>query len=91
MSNRKITYDRLEKALRRRGYVAATPSADRVVFRHPDTELPIILPRMRKTEVLEPIDLLSVRNALANGGIVPKEKFDSLFQTDPVEPVACHH
>jgi hypothetical protein len=85
MSNRKITYDRLEKALQRRGYVATTPSADRVVFRHPDTELPVILPRFRKTEVLEPIDLLSVQNALANGGIVPKEKFDSLFQTDPIE------
>ena len=85
MSNRKITYDQLEKALCRRGYVATTPSADRVVFRHPETDLPVILRRMRKTEVLTPIDLLSVQNALANGGIVPKDKFDSLFQTEPIE------
>lgn len=84
MSNRRITYDQLEKVLQRRGYVAASPSPDRVVFRHPDTDLPVILRRMRKTEVLKPIDLLSVQNALANGGIVPKEQFDSLFQ-DPAE------
>jgi hypothetical protein len=84
MSNKKITYDQLERALRRCGYVADMPSGNRVVFRHPDTELPVILPRLRKREVLEPIDLLSVRNALANGGIVPKEQFDSLFQ-DPID------
>src|SRR5262249_3372017 len=41
--------------------------------------------RMRRREILKPMDLLSVQNALANGGIVAKEQFDSLFQAAPIE------
>ena len=40
---------------------------------------------MRRHEILKPIDLLSVQNALANGGIVPKNEFDSLFHQTPIE------
>jgi hypothetical protein len=85
MSNKNITYGQLQKLLVRLGYVDGAPSARRVVFRHPGSELPVILPRMRTKEVLKPIDLLSVQNALANGGIVPKEQFDSLFEVQPIE------
>jgi hypothetical protein len=85
MKNKEITYDKLEKTLFRLGYAADVPSGNRVVFRHPKTDLPIILPRMSRMESLRPIDLLSVQNALANGGIVPKEGFDSLFQVAPIE------
>src|SRR5437868_1864363 len=76
----RITYDQLEKVLLRLGYTADTQGRDRFVFRHPNTELPVIMRQMRRREVLKPIDLLSVQNALANGGIVPKEGFDALFQ-----------
>ena len=75
MKTKRITYRQLQNVLLRLGYVPAASG----VFRHPQTHLPIILPRMQSRAVLKPIDLLSVQNALANGGIVLKEDFDSLF------------
>lgn len=81
----KTTYGKLQKILLKLGYTADRPGVDRVVFRHPDTDLPIIMRRMRRNEILTSVDLLGVQNALANGGIVPKEKFDSLFETTPID------
>lgn len=81
----KITYEQLQHVLLGLGYSTDPPSGNRVVFRHPESEIHVILPRMRRREILKPIDLLSVQNALANGGIVPKEQFDSLFQKDPLD------
>jgi hypothetical protein len=85
MKNNKITYEQLQTVLLRLGYTADAPSSNCVVYRHPDSDIDVILRRMRRREILQPIDLLSVQNALANGGIVPKEQFDSLFQRSPVE------
>ena len=84
MKNKNITYGQLEDVLRRLGY---TPDAsgNRVVFRQPKTDLPVILRRMTPKEVMKPIELLSVQNALANGGVVPKDEFDSLFESEPIE------
>jgi len=81
----KITFGRLEKVLGRLGYIADPPGKNRAVFRHPDTSLPIIMRRMKRTEILTPVDLLDARNALANGGMVPKNEFDSLFETEPID------
>jgi hypothetical protein len=81
----KITFGRLEKVLGRLGYIADPLGRNRVVFRHPDTSLPIIMRRMRRTEILTPVDLLDARNALANGGIIPKNEFDSLFEMEPID------
>jgi hypothetical protein len=81
----KITFGRLEKVLGRLGYIADPPGSNRVVFRHPDTSLPIIMRRMRRNEILTPVDLLDAQNALANGGIVPKNEFDSLFEPTPLD------
>jgi hypothetical protein len=80
----KINYGRLQNVLGKLGYTADPPSTNRVVFRHADIDLPIIMRRMRRNEILKPIDVLSVQNALANGGIVPKEQFDSLFEVTPI-------
>jgi hypothetical protein len=41
--------------------------------------------RMRQNEILTPVDLLDARNALANAGMVPKNEFDSLFETAPLD------
>ena len=79
----RITFGQLEKALSKLGYIADPPGRNRVVFRHPDTSLPIIMRGMRRNEILTPVDLLDAQNALANGGIVPKDEFDSLFETPP--------
>jgi hypothetical protein len=75
----------MQKVLTKLGYVADAPGVDRVVYRHPDTDLPIFMRRMRRNEILKPVDLLSVQNALANGGMVPKSKFDALFEVTPIE------
>jgi hypothetical protein len=80
-----ITFGRLEKVLGRLGYIADPPGKNRVVFRHPETSLPIIMRRMRRNEILTPVDLLEAQNALAYGGIVPKNKFDALIEPEPLD------
>jgi hypothetical protein len=80
----KINFGRLQNVLGKLGYSANPSGTNRVVFRHADTDLPIILRRMRRNEILMPIDVLSVQNALANGGIITKEDFDSLFEQTPI-------
>jgi hypothetical protein len=93
MNRSKITFGQLRRVLERLGYTAesvklSSPnggvSRHPTVFRHPKSAITVILRRMRDREILKPIDLLSVQNALANGGIVPKERFDSLFH-EPIE------
>jgi hypothetical protein len=81
----KITFGRLEKVLGKLGYIADPPGRNRVVFRHPGTRLPIIMRGMRRNEALTPVDLLDAQNGLANGGIVPKGEFDSLFEAAPID------
>jgi hypothetical protein len=85
MKNNRISNEQLHKVLTHLGYAASAPGGNRVVYHHPDSRIDVILPRMRRREVLKPIDLLSVQNALANGGIVPKDEFDSLFHREPLE------
>jgi hypothetical protein len=85
MKNNRITSEQLHKVLTRLGYAAVAPGGDRTIYRHPDSRIDVFLPRMRRREVLKPIDLLSVQNALANGGIVPRDQFDSLFHREPIE------
>src|ERR1700722_1466789 len=80
----KIPFGRLEKVLGRLGYIADPPGRNRILFRHPDTTLPIIMRRMKRNEILTPVDLLDARNALANGGIIAKNDFDSLFEATPL-------
>ncbi len=80
-----IAFGRLEKVLVRLGYTPDPPGRNRVVFRHADTSLPIIMRRMDRDEILTPVDLLDVRNAMANGGIVPKNEFESLFEPSPID------
>ncbi len=80
----KVTYGKLQRVLVKLGYAADPPGINRIVFRHSESKLPIIIRRMRRNEILKPVDLLGVQTALANGGIVPKDKVDSLFQVDPI-------
>jgi hypothetical protein len=80
MTRKKITHGKLREVLQRLGYAEATPGKGPVVFRKPGRRLPIILPRMRRNAVVEPIHLLSVRKVLANDGVVPEDEFDALFE-----------
>jgi hypothetical protein len=80
----KINFNKLQNVLGKLGYSADSSNTNRVVFRHAEIDLPIIMRRMRRNEILKPIDVLSVQNALANGGVVPKEQFDSLFEETPI-------
>jgi hypothetical protein len=84
METKKITYGKLQDVLLRLGY-APTNRHDHGVFCHPKTRPPVILPRIQCRTVLKPINLFSVQNSLANGGIVPKGRFDSLFQMGPID------
>lgn len=84
MNSRKITYHRLEKVLRKLGY-EADRNGSALTFRHPNSDLPVILPNKRRIDHLSPVDLVSVRNTLANSGLVSKEHFESLFDREPME------
>jgi hypothetical protein len=85
MKNNKIRYEDLQRVLLRLGYTAIAQARNRVVYRHPENKIEVFLRRMRRTEFLKPIDLLSVQNTLAYSGMVPKEEFDSLFHPEPIE------
>lgn len=82
--DRKVTYNQLKHILCKLGYTEAT-SGTNIVFLQPERRLFIVLPRMRLNEEVKPMDLLSVQNTLANSGIVPKERFLSLFDREPIE------
>lgn len=71
----KITYKKLGEELERHGWKAETMETEEfgikrksTVFRNPDTDLFIVLPRARLTQAVEPIHLLHVRNVLENSG-----------------------
>ena len=74
-----ITYERLDIALRHLGYAPTSTGSGALVYRAPDRRLMIILPDKPATEMVNPINLLSVSLTLANDGVVPQEKFDRLF------------
>ena len=90
MKNDKVHFEQLREVLDKLGYVADPVNANHMVFRHPDRYLFIILPKMRRNDIVKPITLLSVRNTLTNSGVVAKDKFDSLFRAPP-EPIALWH
>jgi hypothetical protein len=78
--NSKVTYEQAHDVLLTLGYTSDSPHAEGVVYRHPKSSLPIIVRRMGKKDHLTPVDVLTIQNALENGGILPKSEFDSLFQ-----------
>lgn len=79
MTHEKVTFNQLRAVLLDLGY-EENGNGSHVIFRHPDSSIYVILPPMKRGSLLRSIDLLSVRNALANSGMVPKDKFDSLFK-----------
>jgi len=68
MKNKKLKYGQLRKMLVELGFSEQTTKCNHLVYRHPDSRLPIFLPRMRASAVVEPIDILGLRNALENAG-----------------------
>jgi hypothetical protein len=80
MMRKKITHGKLREVLQHLGYAEDAPAKGPVVLHKPGTRLPIILPRLRRNAVVEPIHLLHVRQVLANDGVVPEDQFDALFE-----------
>lgn len=52
-----VTYEHLQRVLHRLVYTANPRSGNRVIYHHPESAIDVILPRMRRHEVLRPIDL----------------------------------
>jgi hypothetical protein len=90
MKNDTVTFEQLRDVLLALGYVADPPNAKYMIFRHPDSYLFVILPKLRCRDIVAPMNLLSVRSTLANSGMVAKDEFDSLFRT-PMGSIALWH
>jgi predicted RNA binding protein YcfA (HicA-like mRNA interferase family) len=87
MKTRKLKYGELRQVLIGLGFCEQTTKSNHLVYRHPDSHLPIFLPRMRASAVVEPIEILSLRNALENAGF-----WDSLVrQTGTESPAEAVH
>ena len=94
--NPKMTYAQLQQVLEELGYAPETIELDAVngrasghhtIFRHPDSDLYIMLPGVMSTKSVEPIHLLRVRNVLKNAGF-----WDSLVrQTGTGNPAEAAH
>ena len=57
MKTRKLKYGELRQVLIGLGFCEQTTKSNHLVYRHPDSHLPIFLPRMRATAVVEPIEI----------------------------------
>ena len=68
MKLRKLKYGEIRKALVGLGFSEQSTRSNHLVYRHPDSCLPIFLPRITRDAVVEPIAILSLRNALENAG-----------------------
>ena len=90
MKDNTVTFEQLRAVLLALGYVADPANAKHMIFRHPDSYLFVVLPKLRLRDIVDPMNLLSVRNTLANSGFVPKDEFDSLFRT-PTGSIALWH
>lgn len=64
----KIKYRELRDALRRFGYEERITERQHIVFRHPNSRLPIYLPDMAPDDYVPPVEILSIRNVLENAG-----------------------
>lgn len=69
MKTRRLKYGELRKVLVGLGFSEQTTKSKHLIYRHPGSRLPIFLPRMRSSAVVEPIEILSLRNALENAGV----------------------
>jgi hypothetical protein len=96
MMPKRITYRQLRDALKRLGYApepvkifhsGSAPAVTQTVFRRPDSNLTILLPRMKPDAVVDPIHLLSVRSTLVHGGVIPDEEFETLFRIRKGDPL----
>lgn len=87
MKTRKLKYGEIRKVLVGLGFSEQTTKSNHLVYRHPDSRLPILLPRMRASAIVEPIEILSLRNALENAGF-----WESLVrQTGTESPAEAIH
>jgi predicted RNA binding protein YcfA (HicA-like mRNA interferase family) len=87
MKTRKLKYGEVRKVLVGLGFSEQTTKSNHLVYRHPDSRLPIFLPRMRASAIVEPIEILSLRNALENAGF-----WESLVrQTGTESPAEAIH
>jgi hypothetical protein len=87
MRTRKLKYGELRKALVGLGFSEQTTKSNHLVYRHPDSRLPIFLPRMKASAIVESVEILSLRNALENAGF-----WDSLVrQTGTGSPAEAIH
>ena len=82
-----ITYKQLREELERLGWKAQSIETDNfgvkrksTVFQNPESDLYIILPRVKSTGIVEPMHLLHVRNVLENSGF-----WESLIQQTKTE------
>jgi hypothetical protein len=75
-----VTSDQLHRVLESYGYRRHDINSGQVVYRNPDRRLIIVLPELSDGDLVLPIDLLRVRKALANDGVVAEEEFESLFR-----------
>jgi hypothetical protein len=83
MKTRNLKYGELRKVLVGLGFSEQITKSNHLVYRHPDSRLPIFLPRMRASAIVEPIEILSLRNTLENAGF-----WDSLVRQTATESLA---
>jgi hypothetical protein len=68
MKTKKLKFGEIRKVLVGLGFSEQTTTSNHLVYRHPDSRLPILLPRMSASATVEPIEILSLRNTLENAG-----------------------
>ncbi len=79
--DKKVTYSQLRTVLESLGYGREDAGDDRIVFRNPGRHLFIVLPRMPDEQTVRPIDMLRVRKALLNEGVIRRDdEFEPLFR-----------
>jgi hypothetical protein len=77
---KKVALKTLREVLESLGYAFEEAPNGLILFRHPDRNLFIILPRTSPDDELRPIDLYSVRKTLTLDGVIKDAEFDSLFR-----------
>jgi hypothetical protein len=75
-----VPYEHLRTVLTALGYTPQSTGDARIVYRHPERRLVIVLPELRDRETVRPIDMLRVQKTLVNDGVVDEAGFDALFR-----------
>lgn len=75
MSDNKLTYGKLDEALRALGYELKEIPGSHRLYSHRRPEAMIALPIMPYDDAVQPIHILTVRSILAESGLLKREEF----------------